>query len=509
MNGSTLSRGQRLLGGWSANLVQLALAIAQQVVLVPIFLRFQSSEVLAAWLAVYAAGNLALVADAGLHSRVINRFLAFKSCRDPDGRTARYYAAMQRVYFGLTGMLIVSVVVGTFFLHPSDVFGFAAVSGFDVSFIVAIVCMLLILPSTLAAALYRARGYYARGVWMACGASLVGQLGQVAALATTGSLIAVTIAYAVPQVAVATYIMLIDVRRLFPFLQGAPGHDKRSWHWITGQFRRALPFAIAGSTEVALQNLPVLLVSAFVVDRIAVVQWGLTRVVAGLVRGLCMQATIPLAAELGHDYAVGAKMQLRQLYARGSAFVSLLASLVVSGILAFWPDFFALWTHGLVPYDPLLTVTLLVGAAVVAPSIVALGYAYHSDQGELLARSKGLQLAVFLTLAVLLTPRLGPLGAAIAIVATDLVVQFGVLGLSITWRTLERPLRHVAFLGMLILVVTVTGWGLGLLIRSIVPGSGLMRFAAECALWLILVAPAMAPLLTRRLRSKLSDMVPD
>src|SRR6202012_3400436 len=153
---------------------------------------------------------------------------------------------------------------------------------------------------------------------------------------------------------------------------------------IAGQFRRAFPFAVAGSTEIALQNLPVLLVSAMVADRVAVAQWGLTRVMAGLVRALCLQATLPLAAELGHDRAIGAKDALRRLYARGSALVTLLASLVVSGLLGFWEDFFALWTHGAIPYDVPLTLTLLIGAQIVAPAILASGYGYYSDRGELL-----------------------------------------------------------------------------------------------------------------------------
>ena len=170
-----------------------------------------------------------------------------------------------------------------------------------------------------------------------------------------------------------------------------------------------------------MQFLPVLLVSAFVSDRVAVAQWGLTRVAAGLLRTLCVQATLPLAAELGHDYAVGLKEQLRNLYARGSVFVTLLASVVVSGLLPFWQDFFALWTHGAIPYDGLLTITLLIGTAAVAPSILALGYANYSNRGNLLVRTKGLQLAVFLVLSVVLIRPMGPLGAAIAVVASDLL----------------------------------------------------------------------------------------
>ena len=224
---------------------------------------------------------------------------------------------------------------------------------------------------------------------------------------------------------------------------------RHSWRWIAGQFRKAAPFAVAGATELALVNLPVLLVSAFVSDRMAVAQWGLTRIAAGLLRTLCVQTTLPLAAELGHDYAVGLKDQLRSLYARGSVFVTLLASVVVSGLLPFWPDFFALWTHGAVPYDPLLTITLLIGTSAIAPSILALGYANYSNRGDLLVRTKGLQLAVFLILSVILIPAMGPLGAAVAVVASDLLIQFGLLGLIIIGQTLQRPLRHVVFLATL------------------------------------------------------------
>ena len=48
----------------------------------------------------------------------------------------------------------------------------------------------------------------------------------------------------------------------------------------------------------------------------------------------------------------------------------------------------------------LLTITLLIGTAAVAPSILALGYANYSNRGDLLVRTKGLQLVVFLVLSV-------------------------------------------------------------------------------------------------------------
>ena len=57
--------------------------------------------------------DIPLIADGGLQFRAINRFLAFKSSADGNGRTAQFYAAMLRIYFGLAGTLVLLLLVGT------------------------------------------------------------------------------------------------------------------------------------------------------------------------------------------------------------------------------------------------------------------------------------------------------------------------------------------------------------------------------------------------------------
>ena len=501
------SRRRRLFGGWSANLVLTLLGISQQILLVPVFLHFSSSDVLAGWLALYAAGNLMIVADAGLHARALNRFLAFKASVDCDGRTRHFYDAMLWVYFGLVAVLGLLLLIGLYFLPPSDILGFRATPQFDAAFVVMTLASLLALPSNLPSALYRARGNYGRVVWLQNGAMLAAQFAQLLAIVANGGLLAVSVAYVSVQLLVAIYLVAVDAPRLYPFLR----HGRRgrpSWRWSIGQLRLGFPFAVAGATEIALVNAPVLLVSAFVSGRMAVAQWGLTRLIAGLVRTLCLQVTLPLAAELGHDHAVGDKARLRDLYARGSVFVTVLASLAVSGLLPFWQDFFALWTRDSVVYDPLLAITLLIGSSAVAPSILALSFANYSNRGDLLVRTKGLQLVVFLALSVVLIPAMGPLGAAIAIVASDLLVQFGLLMLSIVGGTLQHPLRHIALLVVISTVVVVSGWGLGTAIRWLVPGSGVLHFVVECAVWSIAAGLAASPLAIKRVREALIAAIP-
>lgn len=504
------SRLNRLVHGWSANLAQMLLGLTQQILLIPAFLHFWTSDMLAGWLSLYAAGSLVIVADVGLQLRAINRFLAFKSCVDYDGRTACFYARMQRIYLGLVLLSGALLVIGITLFPPATILGFERLPMFNSAMLVVTVGMLLTVPSNLVAGLYRVRGKYGRVVWMQNIALMLGQVAQLIVVVRGGSLLAVAMAYVSMQLVFAVFVAAFDAPRLFPFLRraGRPSVASPSLGWSIGQFGRALPFAVANITELALVNVPVLLVSALVTDRVAVAQWGLTRVIATLVRGLCLQVTLPLAAELGHDYAIGDKERLRRLYAQGSVFVTGIACLIVAGLLPFWPDFFALWTHGNIPYDAPLTVTLLLGSAAVAPSLLALGFANHSNRGDLLIRTKGLQLAVFLVLSFILIPRLGPLGAALAVVASDILVQFGLLAMMIMRQTLRQPLWHIAFLLLMAVVIVGAGWLIGQAIIALVPGSGLLHFIVECAIWLAAVGVLASPLLSKDLRERLRALIP-
>ncbi|UCF54497.1 MAG: hypothetical protein JSV48_09705 [Bradyrhizobium sp.] len=118
------TRLRRLIHGWSATLVQVLLGLTQQLLLIPAFLHVWTADVLAAWLTIYAAGSLVIVADAGLQLRAVNRFLAFKSCADCDGRTASFYAGMLRIYVSLVVALAVVLTAGALLWPPSAMLDF-------------------------------------------------------------------------------------------------------------------------------------------------------------------------------------------------------------------------------------------------------------------------------------------------------------------------------------------------------------------------------------------------
>ena len=100
------------------------------------------------------------------------------------------------------------------------------------------------------------------------------------------------------------------------------------------------------------------------------------------------------------------------------------------------------------------------------------------------------------------------LGAAFAVVASDLLIQFGVLGLIVIRQTLQRPLLHVAFLVLLMAFTTLGGWSLGELIRGFVNVGNPVRLVIECTLWGVVMACLAAPLTSKALRDRLSAAIP-
>jgi O-antigen/teichoic acid export membrane protein len=358
----------------------------------------------------------------------------------------------------------------------------------------------------LASSLYRARGHYGRVVGVQAWGTAFGQLGQVIGVIATGSLLVVVVAYVAGQLATTAFVLLADARRQFPFIGGS--RPRISMRWTVGQFAGAFPFAVMNFAEVGLTYVSVLLIGAFVSDRIAIAQWGLTRTIANLLRGLCTQMTLPLAAELGHDHAIGARASLQGLYARGSVFLILFVSVVTSGALAFWGDFFEIWTHGAIAYDAALAIVLLLGTCIAAPAILALSYANYSNRGPLLLWTKSLQVGIFLVLSLLLISRLGPLGAAIALVLSDVIAQLGILFTIVVVETLDRPLRHTALLVAIMLIVVPLGAGLGAWIGHLMPGAGIVHFLGECMLWLAAVALLSAPLASKDVRERLIAVIP-
>ncbi|MDD1518424.1 hypothetical protein ACNJYD_12835 [Bradyrhizobium sp. DASA03005] len=482
------------------------LALTQQVVLIPFFLRYLGHETLSAWLTIFAAGSLVQAADPGLHAWSLNRFLSFKSRADSDRRTRRYFAGSLLLFIAVVAGLIAIIGILLMLVDPASVLGFREEPGFDLTFAIVTLGLATTLPVNLASSLFRARGLYGRIVAVQAWGTGLGQLAQVIAVFLTSNLLVVALAYVAGQVGVSAYILFSDLKRQFPFISGLP--RRVSWRWARAQLAGAFPFGVMNFAEVGMSYLSVLLVGALVSDRAAIAQWVLTRTVANFLRGLCYQFSLPIAAELGHDHAVGARDSLRTLYARGLFIVTFTVSLITGGLLSFWREFFELWTAGAIPYDATLAIVLIGGTCLVTPATFAMSYASYSDRGTLLLWTKSLQIAIFFGLAMFLIPALGPLGAAISLTSGDTVGQLGVLFSLLLIQTLQQPLRHAMLLFGMMLAVVTTGLGMGMLARYAVPITGFVGLVLQCSVWLASMTLICSPLASSGIRNKLIASIP-
>ena len=113
---------------------------------------------------------------------------------------------------------------------------------------------------------------------------------------------------------------------------------------------------------------------------------------------------------------------------------------------------------------------------------------------------------MFLCTSLILIPRLGPLGAGIALVSSDIVPQLGVLFTIIARETLRHPIRHVFLLIVMMISIVTTGVAVGAAIRYWLPGSGIPHFVLGCTLWLVAWAVLAAPLMSVKVRNGLTAM---
>jgi hypothetical protein len=99
-------------------------------------------------------------------------------------------------------------------------------------------------------------------------------------------------------------------------------------------------------------------------------------------------------------------------------------------------------------------------------------------------------------------------GAAFAIVSCDVLVQVGWFTVDILRQPLKRPLEQIVFLIAAITLVTLNGWGLGIMFRWATAGTGLLHLVVECALWLSVVALVVSLLWNAEIRSRLAAAIP-
>lgn len=494
---------QRLAYGIGMQTVSFLVMVLLQLLLVPVFLGAWGKAVYEDWLVLMAATGVLSVLDLGCQGHLTNTLREAWASGD-ERRFSRVLRSGLFTYIVLTLAWLAALLAGVTMLDPSRLLGLRVPEGANPTFLLLALQTLILIPRGLVASVYSARGALGHEV----GAGLLLSAGQGLAQAMTaltgGAPLHAALASALASVLLGWGTLLFGIRRHFPDVRLRPQMpDCADLRLLAG---RAPYYLLSQGAMNAIMQGPLLALGRLAPEG-AVVTFSAMRVFTGLVRQGAAQLATATGLEMARQHTQQDTAALRRLYVGTARLAAGLSGLGSGLLLALGPPFFRLWTHGAVPFDPILALMFLGGGMVMAPFLGSLYLLRFIDRPRLVAVGLCGQAAASLLLCVVLAP-LGAPGGAIAVVAAEVLV-LGWQGLSTGSRLTGEPLRRhltrswaTAFCGLLL------GGGTALAEAWLFQPDSLLEIMVFAGLWAAAVTiPALFLLLDAGQRDWLSGML--
>lgn len=384
---------RRLAGNYAAQMLDLGVRIAQQVLLVPVLILGWGVEQYADWLLLAALAGLMAGIDFGLSWHFANRLhQAWVSGDLTRGRREL------RVGLTLLGLLVpVLLLLGL----AIALLGPVSTAHEGATFGLLLLSQSLMHPRNLLASIYRAHGHYGLGI----------ARHNLITLAQALALAAVVLGGAGLFWAAASQVLLgaaglgwlwRDIGRRFGSLPWRPLLPDR------GDLRTMVE-TLPGFTLAALANVlwvhgPILLLKAFAVTAETIISFSLLRTLAGLVRQLIGQLALGGGVEMADHQLRGDAARPGELLLKTNRLLTGLGGMATAGLIVFAPALVGVWTHGHLEGDRLSLSLLLAGVLLASPVQAALAMPVFLNRPWGTALATGISALGGLTLAALLYP---------------------------------------------------------------------------------------------------------
>lgn len=474
----------RVVRGMLAKVYFVTVVFAQQVVLVPLFLHAWGPELYRDWLTIVGAASLLCLADAGLNAYFSNKLLMAWSRGEKTAffRTLRIGVAHYAV---LLGVLIPLALAGAWFL-PWD--AWLRISSVDHETAVAVLLllgsfMIIGIPSGMVISIYRAHGMLGTDVMVASTYYCVPVVLTAAGLVLGAGPVAIAMLHVVAHLAFWTAIVWRQKRR-FPDLSFRPavpsGGELRETAAIAPYYA-IVPISAAFVIQVTL-----LLVAGLGAE---VVLFATMRTLTGFARTVSDQIGQVVGIELARRYAQGgAAARLYLLLGRLQGAIN---GALCGLILVLGPPFAEIWTLGKVPMDLTMFAVLLAVVALSAPSQSAERLLANINRPRGLATAFVVRGLTAVAAAAALIPWLGALGAAIAVLISDVVVLGTLLPRAAAAAAGVPPLQQIRTAHAAAVVAFMAGTAAAYGITAITGTGGLAPILAAACVWCMLAAPPL------------------
>lgn len=440
-------RLQRLARGMGALSLGGIVNIVSQIVVVPAALYGWGELKYGEWLALTGLLAFLRLGDLGLQSHAVNRLCTAYARGD--------HADFERVLRGALGLHLASmalvwlgaaIVVWT--VPLGEMLDFRTTSGLDLRLATIFLAVEVssAIPAGLVTGLYRATGRLSRGaVFSAVQQALTVGLTIVLVLnATVFSILA----GARLLLTVALYGWIIrDVRRLVPHVRLSPALADRGL--VLSLLVPSLFFFLVALADYLSMKITLLAVQVGATGAV-VSQFVTHRTVANFPRMWGNFLTWVVWPELTAVRAVEDADELRRLYRSTCRRSVLLVGLVTVALVPLLPWLYPLWTGGRLVLDPWAMAVFFAQTVLWSGWGVAMTLLLAIDHHRLVGPSLMLGAVLTAVGAVLLVPRWGTLGAAVAALGGDVVGPAWLLPL-LAARRIDVPARQLFVDGMRVL----------------------------------------------------------
>lgn len=408
---------RRLVLGWAGKMLALAIAVAEQVLLVPVFLYFWGPAPYGDWLVALSAAGLLVLLDAGLQTYYANAFHLALS-RGDEAAFRRLFHQAGAVYAAILALALPAALLAGVAVPWKEALRLGTTGSGTASLVLVLlaVSFLARLPFGAANAVYRAHGDFAVGI-MTGNAAQTLLIGAVAlALWADGGMVALGVVY-LAVVAASWAGIVAHQRRRYPGLRyGFARPDGTALRELAVV---APLYALApAATMVATQG-TVVLIAALAAGGGAVVAYATLRTLTGIARMVTTQVTQVAGVEIARQYAQGDTPALATLYDFICRLTGGLSGALSGAVAFFGPPFLAIWTLGKVPFEPHIFWPLLASAALAGPAVAGASVLHVINRPRGIAAAYAASAALVIVLCLALVPAMGGAGAAWAVLAAE------------------------------------------------------------------------------------------
>lgn len=502
---------RRLLWAFGAQSSLVAVRAAQQLLTVPILIWGWGIETYHDWIIIFNATNFLSVLDLGMQLYFGNVFLFAWSSKD-YGTYRRSIGIAFWFYGCIITLCIIALGLTLKFVPWQALLSVQTLDNNSFNWTVGILAIatLILLPSAIPTALYRAKGDYGSSIAI----STIGEM-----LRGVGLCVAVIVG-ATPPVAATVYFgvalslwIFLGVNQYRRYGEFPIRMEFPNWLETTEVVRKSSLYFTHTIITPIITNVPVLILASVAAAPTIVVAFSISRTLCGFIRQLVLQINLPVGMEMAQLLSQGHDALLRKVFLTIARISAGISGLLVGLTMVLSGPLITLWTRGHVAYDSMLIIWLLFPIILVAPAQAAYNIFTFTNMPRALALANTLYAISAIFLSAVLTRYFLSVGTAVGLGVSE-ICAIGILlpvvacrHLSISAMTYFRVSLFIAaasyFLGYIVAWALIAIIGNIDILKVFVVGLLWTTILAVPALYIIPPSDVRRDLLTR-LISRLS-----